>query len=486
VPWGPGVTTDRDADPVSGDIPDPNRVVRIVDPRRSCQTAAMSNSAPTSPAPCVAVIGGATAGAEVAGRLAERGAVVIVFEMNPRPYGKIEDGLPRWHVALREKEYQNVRTKLSHPNVHYVPNTKIGRDVDFKALASEWGFTSVVLANGAWRDRPLPIEGVDDYVGNGLVYQNPFIIWFNHNHEADYAGEAFETPDGAIVVGGGLASIDVVKVIMLQNAVKKLAERGVEADLVELEVKGIPKICKQNGIEIGELGLEGPTLFYRRRVEDMPLMDVPEGADEKRVAKVEAGRARMLGKAQEKYGFNMEPLCSPQEAIIEDGKLVGLRFVRNVMKDGRPTPTDETFERRGPVVISSIGSIPEAIDGIAMRGELFDFQDWDLGRLEGYPTVFSVGNVVTGKGNIVASRKHAAQVSEEAIEKFLGLHEDREGEDAALAATRENVEAEAQAVAEEIAAQEPASPEAIASILERVATHQARVGYEGDLEAWLR
>ena len=53
----------------------------------------MPNSAPTSPAPCVAVIGGATAGAEVAGRLAERGAIVVVFEMNQRPYGKIEDGL---------------------------------------------------------------------------------------------------------------------------------------------------------------------------------------------------------------------------------------------------------------------------------------------------------------------------------------------------------------------------------------------------------
>ena len=72
----------------------------------------MRSEAPISPAPCVAVIGGATAGAEVAGRLAERGAVVVVFEMNPRPYGKIEDGLPRWHVALREKEYENVRNKL--------------------------------------------------------------------------------------------------------------------------------------------------------------------------------------------------------------------------------------------------------------------------------------------------------------------------------------------------------------------------------------
>ena len=445
----------------------------------------MTSNVPTSPAPCVAVIGGATAGAEVAGRLAERGAVVVVFEMNPRPYGKIEDGLPRWHVALREKEYENVRGKLSHPNVHFVPNTKVGRDVDFKALVTEWGFTSVVLANGAWRDRPLPIDDIDDFVGKGLVYQNPFIIWFNHNHEQGYEGETFETPDGAIVVGGGLASIDVVKVIMLENAAKKLAERGVEIDLVELEVKGIPKICKAHDIDPADLGLEGPTLFYRRRVEDMPLMDAPEGADEKRLAKVEAGRARMLAKAQEKYGFNMEPLCSPKSAIIEDGRLVGIEFVRNVMKDGRPTATDETFERRGPVVISSIGSIPEAIDGIPMRGELFDFQDWDLGRLDGYPTVFSVGNVVTGKGNIVASRKHAAQVSEDAIEKFLGLGDDRSGEAEIADALRDAAAEQAEAVATQIEAQEPASPEAIASVLEKAGEQQQRVGYDGDFDAWI-
>ena len=71
----------------------------------------------------VAVIGGATAGAEVAGRLAERGVRVVVFEMNPRPFGKIEDGLPRWHVGLRQKEYETIREKLSRPGVEFVPNT---------------------------------------------------------------------------------------------------------------------------------------------------------------------------------------------------------------------------------------------------------------------------------------------------------------------------------------------------------------------------
>ena len=86
-------------------------------------------------------------------------------------------------------------------------------------------------------------------------------------------------------------------------------------------------------------------------------------------------------------------------------------------------PLDETFERRGVYTISSIGSVPKEIPGIPMKGELFAFTDWDIGRLAGYPTVFSAGNVVTGKGNIVASRKHAREVSATVIEAFLGVGE---------------------------------------------------------------
>ncbi len=53
----------------------------------------------------IAVIGGATAGAEAARIFSENGILTLVLEQNPRPYGKIEEGLPRWHLALRDMEY---------------------------------------------------------------------------------------------------------------------------------------------------------------------------------------------------------------------------------------------------------------------------------------------------------------------------------------------------------------------------------------------
>ncbi len=440
----------------------------------------------------VAVIGGATAGAEVASRLADRGVSVVVFEQNLRPYGKIEDGLPRWHEALRNKEYRTIDEKLSKPGVSLVPNTKIGRDIDFAELVNDWGFSAVVLANGAWRDRPLPIEGAEKFADHntggsgdrGLVYQNAFVIAFNHAERGDLTDASYTVHDDAMIVGGGLASIDVAKIHTLELTTKALAERGIETNLNELEVKGIPKTLAKHDLKWEDLGLAGATIYYRRRVEDMPLMSAPEGADEARIAKVEAGRRRMLEKATDKYRFKIETLCAPDGLIVEDDRLVGLRFRRTKIEKGRVVMQDETFDVRAPVIISSIGSIPEPIKGIDMRGELFDFKDWETGKLEGYPTVFSVGNVVTGKGNIVASRKHATAVSKSAIEAYLGIGEGDPLDVAEARAGKDAAAETADQVAESLHDGVPPSAEQARALVERVSARQKEVGF-ADFKSWM-
>ncbi len=435
----------------------------------------------------IAVIGGATAGAEMAGRLAAEGAWVAVFEQNDRPYGKIEDGLPRWHRELRREEYRTIDAKLAQPGVAFVPRTKIGRDFDFAELANQWGFHAVVLANGAWRDRPLPVEGADAFVGRGLVYQNPFIIWFNHAGEKDYTGPRFTPDDDVLVVGGGLASIDVVKVLMLETTRAALRERGIEVDMVELEVKGIPRMLEAHGLRFEELGLSGCTLYYRRRVEDMPLVEIPEDATPERAQKVCKSREKLLQKAVQKYLFQLEPLCMPDALLVEDGQLAGLRFRRTRMEGGRLVPGDASFERRGSYVISSIGSIPEPIEGVATRGELFDFADWELGRLAAYPSVFSAGNIVTGKGNIVASRRHAREVAAVVIEAFLGLGpKGHDGEGAIAGVASEALRERAGQIAAEIQRRALPDQGTIMSIRTRVRERQRAVGYGGKFAAWLR
>lgn len=435
---------------------------------------------------CVAVIGGAVAGAEMARALADAGSRVVVFEQNPRPFGKIEDGLPRWHDSLQAREYARIRENLGADGVDFVPSTEIGRDIPFPELVDDWGFTGVVLACGAWRDRSLPVDGAEAWVDKGLVYQNPFIIWFNHSEDEAYDGPTFEIHDDAMVVGGGLASIDVCKVLMIECTRAALKERGVEVSVHDVELKGVEQICQMHDVDFASLGLKGCTLFYRRAVEDMPLMAMPDGADEKRQEKVRNNRRKILEKAMAKYGFHTEPLCRPVGLITEGDTLVGLTFERTRIEGGRVKGTGETFDRRGSYVISSIGSIPAPIGGIPMKGELFDFVDWDLGRIRDLPKVFATGNVATGKGNIVASRKHAREVAVQVVEAFLGLGEGgHEGEEALLEQVTGTAESQAEAVADAITRQPPLDAATLEQIRARVGARQREVGYTGDLDAWL-
>lgn len=171
----------------------------------------------------VLIAGGAVAGSEAASQLARRGVRCIVVEQNDRPYGKIEDGLPRWHANLRRQEEKKIDDKLAHPLIHFVPRTKLGREVGLSEVLGS-GVSAIVLAVGAWRDRPLPLPGIDAYVGRGFYYQNPLVYWFNHYPEPGYEGLEVVPADGALVVGGGLASLDVVKILMLETVTRALAE----------------------------------------------------------------------------------------------------------------------------------------------------------------------------------------------------------------------------------------------------------------------
>lgn len=428
--------------------------------------------------PChaVAVIGGACAGSTVAELLAAGGCQVVVFEQNARPYGKIEDGLPRWHDKQREMEYRKIDERLTRPGVTFVPSTKLGRDVDFVDLATAWGWSAVVLANGAWKDRALEAAGAGDVVDRGLVYQNPFVYWFNHKHEPGYDGPRYDVPDGAVVVGGGLASIDVIKIIQLELYGRALKSRGIEADPIAMEHEGIPKYCQAHGIaDPAALGVKGGVLLYRRRVEDMPLSSLPKGANEKQVAKAGEVRKKILSKCQANFLFEMRPQMITKELVIEDGRLRGLVVCASEVqgRDAAPVPGTEQ-ELRTDLVVSSIGSIPEPVAGIELQGTYYKFANWDTGEYGPLPGVFASGNVVTGQGNIKASMEHGRQVAQHLLERYL------EGGPATQAAAET-----AAAVAEKLARQAPLDPARVEALLERARARQREVGY-ADYASWLR
>jgi len=431
----------------------------------------------------VAIVGGAISGSVAAEILADHGIQVVVFEQNKRPYGKIEDGLPRWHVEQRKQEYARIDARLRKPGVRFVPSTKVGRDIEFEDLVKNWGFSAVILANGAWRDRDLGVSGADEFIDKGLVYQNPFIYWYNHKNEKGYRGPRYETPDETLVVGGGLASIDVVKVLQLENYERALAARGVQTTMHELE-KGIPAVLKAHGIDPQSLGVKGCLLLYRRREQDMPLAQPPDQATPEQIAKTEQVRQKMLRLAREKYLFRFQDRRLTTGLLVENGRLVGLRVAETKIegRTAQPIPGTEQ-DLRAPLVISSIGSVPERLPGVAIQGEYYTFSDEDLPRYAGSEQVFGVGNVVTGQGNIRVSLIHSQKVTKHLVENYLSGFK---AEGASLSRPAEARGAgEAQAVMEKVRALPALAPSEVDRIKRQIRQEQERVGYTGDYDSWI-
>jgi ferredoxin--NADP+ reductase len=433
----------------------------------------------------VAVIGAATSGSVAAEILADKGIDVAVIEQNNRPYGKIEDGLPRWHSMQRRQEYALIDARLKKPGVHFVPATKIGRDVIFDDFCKAWGFTAVILANGAWRDRDLGVAGADKFIGKGLLYQNSFIYWYNHKNEKTYNGPRYDAPDQTVVVGGGLASIDVVKILQLENYERALAARGVHVDMHELEKRGIPAICKANGIEPASLGIEGCLLIYRRREQDMPLAQPPDNATPDQIAKTEAVRLKLLRLAKEKFLFRVQDCTVVQGILEENARMVGLKVARTKVegRKAEPIPGSEQ-ELRAPLVISSIGSVPEVLPGVAMKGEYYSFDGEEIPRYIGHERVFGVGNVVTGQGNIRVSLVHSQKVTAHLVENYLDVG----ASDGDLSPIYEAAAARTAAATESMVTkieQLPAlNPAEFAAIGKRVEERQREIGYT-DYDSWI-
>jgi hypothetical protein len=230
-----------------------------------------------------------------------------------------------------------------------------------------------------------------------------------------------------------------------------------------------------------ELGVKGVTLYYRREKTAMPLASAPEGASAQQLEKVGQVRAKLMDKVIEKYLVRFAPNQALDAPIVEDGKLVGLRFQRTKSVDGKLVLLDgQMQEVRSRLIISSIGSIPMPIDELPMKGELIDFEDWQSGKVRGLPNVFGLGNALTGKGNIKDSRKNSSEVSARLVEDYLL------GSGTAISAPLHQAAHEAAERAVDAAQTRPQlSPEQIAHVYRRVEAHWQRVGCSGDYAAWI-
>jgi ferredoxin/flavodoxin---NADP+ reductase len=185
----------------------------------------------------------------------------------------------------------------------------------------------------------------------------------------------------------------------------------------------------------------------------------------------------MLRLAREKYLFRFQERRMTTGLMIEQDRVVGLRVMETRVEGRKAEPVAGTEqELRAPLVISSIGSVPEVIPGITTKGDYYTFQGERLPHCAGSTHVFGVGNVLTGQGNIRVSLEHSKAVTAQIMANYLGCY-----------AATETDSARQTAVLEERVEALPGLTEAeVAGIEERIRARQQRVGYDCDYDTWIK
>jgi len=140
---------------------------------------------------------------------------------------------------------------------------------------------------------------------------------------------------------------------------------------------------------------------------------------------------------------------------------------------------------RAPLVISSIGSVPEIIPGVIMKGEYYVFSGEELPRYNSLENVFGVGNVVTGQGNIRVSLVHSQRVTNQVLQNYLGVGDGDGDISGAYAPAEARANAQASAVEEHVRARPPLTESGAAAIEQRIAELQERAGYKTAYDDWI-
>ena len=142
-------------------------------------------------------------------------------------------------------------------------------------------------------------------------------------------------------------------------------------------------------------------------------------------------------------------------------------------------------ELRAPLMISTMGSVPEIIPGITRKGEYYTFQGEELPQYAGSDHVFGVGNVVSGQGNIRVSQVHSQAVTTQIVANYIGIGNGTSDLSGWYAAAEARGATQAAALQERVEALPGLSESQVAALELRIRTLQQRAGYLAGYDAWI-
>ena len=361
-----------------------------------------------------AIVGAGPSGFYAADHLLRQGVAVDLFDALPTPYGLVRAGVAPDHPKIKSVTRIYEKT-AQHADFRFFGGVELGADLTREELLER--YHAVVYAVGTATDRRLGIPG-DGRPGS--VAATEFVAWYNGHPR--YADAAFDlSPSRAVVIGNGNVALDVARMLVLDPAelaptdaadhalaafagasvteVVVLGRRGpAQAAFTNPELRELGELTRADVlVDPAELGAEpddaSPTV--RRNLEMLREL---------------AGR-RPAGRS---HRIELRFCRSPVEILGDgdDGRVEGLRVVRNRLDDGRAVPTGEEEVIPCGLVIRAIGYRGRPLPGVPFddrRGLIRN----DGGRVceeDGTPRTgeYAVGWIKRGPSGVIGTNKKCA------------------------------------------------------------------------------
>ena len=154
----------------------------------------------------IAIVGGGPSGLTCAYFLSLMGHKAVVFEEHEKLGGMLRYGIPEYRLP-KEKLDDDLETILKAGDIEIRYGTKVGRDIDFKELRSN--FDAVYLGIGAQLGTRMPIENAD--LPN-VIPAADFLQNVAKGQAMDLKGKR------VVLIGGGNVAMDAARTAARLNA----------------------------------------------------------------------------------------------------------------------------------------------------------------------------------------------------------------------------------------------------------------------------
>ncbi|MEA2396420.1 MAG: ferredoxin/flavodoxin---NADP+ reductase [Solirubrobacteraceae bacterium] len=316
----------------------------------------------------IAVIGAGPAGFYTADPLLKAGHEVDLYDVLPTPFGLVRAGVAPDHPNIKAVTRVYEKT-ASQQGFRFFGGVRFGEHVTRGDLLER--YHAIVYAVGTSSDNRLGIPG-EDHAGSHAATE--FVAWYNGH--PDHAEREFDlSAQRAVVIGNGNVAIDVARMLVLspdELAVTDTADHALEAletasveEVVLLGRRGPAQAAFTNPElrELGELGradvVVDPAEVALDPLSAEWLESEHASATAKRNVQILQGYAERPP-GEQTHRIVLQFLRSPVEILAENGRVTGLRVVRNRIEagdDGRLRAVGTGEEETIPcgLVLRSIG-----------------------------------------------------------------------------------------------------------------------------------